>query len=156
VAGADLPEPFRLELAGAGVEAAGLWLIIGCPYEAALARGSSSDDEPAMRQGLADLQRLGARTAANRVTRELRRRGVRDVRVGPRASTRDNPGGLTERELEVLSLVAQGLRNNEIAAQLYLSEKTVAHHVSAILRKLGVSTRGQAGAEAIRLGIDAR
>jgi DNA-binding NarL/FixJ family response regulator len=137
------------------VEAAGLWLFMGCPYEAALAR-AAADEEPALRQSLADLQRLGARTAATRVTRELRRRGVRDVRVGPRASTRGNPGGLTERELEVLALVAQGLRNTEIAGQLFLSEKTVAHHVSAILRKLGVSTRGQAGAAAIRLGIDAR
>ena len=56
-------------------------------------------------------------------------------------------------ELEVLAQVAQGLRNAELAARLFLSEKTVAHHVSAILRKLGVRTRSQAGAEAARLGL---
>ena len=60
---------------------------------------------------------------------------------------------MTARELEVLAHVAEGLRNAEIAARLFLSEKTVAHHVSAILRKLGVRTRGQAGAEAARLGL---
>jgi DNA-binding CsgD family transcriptional regulator len=55
--------------------------------------------------------------------------------------------------LEVLGLVADGLRNAEVAARLFMSERTVAHHVSAILRKLGVATRGQASAEAARLGI---
>jgi DNA-binding NarL/FixJ family response regulator len=60
---------------------------------------------------------------------------------------------MTARELEVLAHVAEGLRNAEIAGRLFLSEKTVAHHVSAILRKLGVRTRSQAGAEAARLGL---
>ena len=81
---------------------------------------------------------------------------ARHIRQGPRARTRANPGGLTPRELEVLALVTAGLRNAEIAARLFMSERTAAHHVSAILRKLGVSTRSQAGAEAARLGIDAR
>ena len=56
----------------------------------------------------------------------------------------------------MLALVSEGLRNREIAEQLFLSEKTVDHHVSAILRKLGVETRGQAAAEATRLGVDER
>jgi DNA-binding NarL/FixJ family response regulator len=75
---------------------------------------------------------------------------------GPRPSTRENPAGLTARELEVLELVTEGLRNAEIAERLFLSEKTVGHHVSAILRKLDVRTRGQASAEARRLGIAAQ
>jgi DNA-binding CsgD family transcriptional regulator len=58
------------------------------------------------------------------------------------------PAGLTPRELEVLELVAEGLRNAQIAQRLVVSEKTVHHHVSAILRKLGVRTRGEASATA--------
>jgi DNA-binding NarL/FixJ family response regulator len=84
------------------------------------------------------------------------RHGVRGIAAGPRVATRANPGGLTGRELDVLELVSEGLRNREIAARLYVSEKTVGHHVSAILRKLAVPTRGQAAAEAARLGIGKR
>ena len=64
-----------------------------------------------------------------------------------------NPANLTPRELEVLALLGNGLTNAEIAERLFLSEKTVAHHVSAILRKLGVANRVQAVTEAARLGI---
>jgi DNA-binding NarL/FixJ family response regulator len=53
----------------------------------------------------------------------------------------------------VLALVAEGMRNGAIAQRLFLSEKTVAHHVSAILRKLDVHTRSEAGAAAARLGL---
>ena len=63
---------------------------------------------------------------------------------------------LTARELEVLALVADGLRNADIADRIFVSTKTVDHHVSAILRKLGVRTRGEAGAEALRLGLVAQ
>jgi DNA-binding CsgD family transcriptional regulator len=145
-------EPFALELAGDADGAAAAWSAIGCPYEAALALAHSSSEQ-SQRRALAELQRLGARPAAARVARRLRESGARDVRKGPRSSTRENPGGLTARELEVLVLVAEGLRNAEIAARLFASERTVAHHVSAILRKLGVASRGQASAEAARLGI---
>jgi DNA-binding NarL/FixJ family response regulator len=53
----------------------------------------------------------------------------------------------------VLALVADGLRNGEIAERLFLSPKTVDHHVSAILRKLSVRTRAEASSEAVRLGL---
>jgi DNA-binding CsgD family transcriptional regulator len=145
-------EPFRLELDGDWVAAAERWTAMGCPYEAALALGHA-DDDAAQRRGLAELQRLGAHPAARRIARTLRERGLRDVSRGPRAATRENPAGLTARELEVVALVAEGLRNAEIAGRLFVSEKTVAHHVSAVLRKLGVASRSQAGAEAARLGI---
>ena len=73
---------------------------------------------------------------------------------GDHAPQRDeNPANLTARELEVLALVAQGLRNAEIADRLFLAQKTVDSHVSAILRKLDVPTRGHASAEAVRLGL---
>jgi DNA-binding CsgD family transcriptional regulator/tetratricopeptide (TPR) repeat protein len=152
VAVGDLAEPFALELAGEGERASERWRSIGCPYEAALAL-ASADEEESLRRSVTELQELGAVRASARVARLLRERGIRGVTLGPRAATRENPAGLTKRELEVLSLLSEGLRNREIAAQLFLSEKTVDHHVSAILRKLGVETRGQAAAEAAQLGI---
>lgn len=74
------------------------------------------------------------------------------LRRGRRASSRANPAGLTSRELEVLGLVADGKRNAQIAERLVLSERTVGHHVSAILRKLNAATRTEAVAEAVRVG----
>jgi DNA-binding NarL/FixJ family response regulator len=95
---------------------------------------------------------LGAVPAAKLARQALRSRGA-TVPRGPRATTRANPADLTQRELEVLRLVAEGLRNAEVADQLVLSPRTVDHHVSAILRKLQVRTRGEAAAAAVRLGI---
>jgi DNA-binding CsgD family transcriptional regulator len=125
------------------------------PYDTALAKAESGDEE-AMQEGLATLRALGARVAARRVARGLRELGVRDVPQGPREATRQNPAGLTAREIEVLELLAQGSRNADIASRLFLSERTVHHHVSSILKKLSVSSRGQAVAEAARLGISKR
>jgi DNA-binding CsgD family transcriptional regulator/tetratricopeptide (TPR) repeat protein len=144
-------EPYALQIAGEWARAAELWTEIGCPYEAALAFADGG--EAALRRAHAELQRLGAVPASNIVAQRLRELGARGVPRGPRASTQNNPAKLTEREVEVLALVAEGLRNVEIAERLFLSGKTVEHHVSAILRKLGVRTRGQASAEAVRLGL---
>ena len=152
-AGGDgLPAPYREELTGEHRAAADVWAALGCAYDAALALGTCPREEE-MRDGLDAFLRLGARPAAAVVARRLRERGVRGVHVGPRAATRANPVGLTTRQLDVLALIARGDRNADIAAKLFLSEKTVGHHVSAILGKLGVRTRGQAAAEAARLGI---
>ncbi|MGZ6639777.1 MAG: helix-turn-helix domain-containing protein [Solirubrobacteraceae bacterium] len=106
-----------------------------------------------MRQAIDQLQQLGARPASEIVMRRLRERGVRGLPRGPRQRTRETPGGLTARELEVLPLLAAGLRNAQIADRLVVSEKTVDHHVSAILRKLGVRSRGEASVAAMRLGL---
>jgi DNA-binding CsgD family transcriptional regulator/tetratricopeptide (TPR) repeat protein len=144
--------PYLSQIAGESARAADLWSQMGCPYEAALALADGDDDD-LLRRALDELQRLGARPAAAIVARRLRERGARGLPRGPRPATRENPAGLTTRELEVLELVAQGLRNADIAERLFLSEKTVGHHVSAILKKLEVRTRGEAGAEAVRLGL---
>jgi DNA-binding CsgD family transcriptional regulator/tetratricopeptide (TPR) repeat protein len=152
VAEADIGEPYDLQLGGDWARAAERWTELASPYEAALAL-ADADDEHALRRSFEELQRLGARPAAAIVARRLRERGARGVPRGPRPTTLANPARLTSRELEVLTHVAQGLRNAEIAERLFLAEKTVDHHVSSILRKLDVRTRGEAGAEAVRLGL---
>jgi DNA-binding NarL/FixJ family response regulator len=139
-------------LAGDPLGAAALWDELDSPYEAAVAR-AQSDDEEALRLALDQLRELGAGPAAAIVARRLRSLGAKGLPRGPRHTTRENPAGLTSREVEVLALVAEGLRNGDIARRLFLSERTVAHHVSAVLRKLDVRTRGEAGAAAVRLGL---
>jgi DNA-binding CsgD family transcriptional regulator/tetratricopeptide (TPR) repeat protein len=148
----EAAEPHASSLRGDWRSAAEQWTALGCPYEAALARAEADEEEP-LREALAELQRLGAQPAAAIVARRLRERGAKRVPRGPRAATTENAAGLTARELEVLALLAEGLRNVDVAARLFLSEKTVDHHVSAVLRKLGVRSRGEAAAAARRLGL---
>jgi DNA-binding CsgD family transcriptional regulator len=147
-----IAEPYSLSIAGEWARAAEFWRKIGCPYEAALAL-VDSEDQFAVRQPMDELPTLGGRAASAIVARRLRERGVRRVPTGPRPRTRENPAGLTARELEVLTLLADGLRNAQIAQRLVVSERTVDHHVSAVLRKLDVRSRGEATAKALQLGI---
>ena len=146
------PEPFASELAGDWMRACDGWTALDAPYEAALAN-AHSDDEARVRNALETLLGLGARPAAAIVTRRLRQRGARGLPRGPRETTRTNPAGLTSRELEVLALVAAGLQNHAIASRLVLSQRTIDHHVSALLQKLGVRTRADAATVAARLGL---
>jgi DNA-binding CsgD family transcriptional regulator len=147
-----LPEPFRLAFLGHHEEAAQAWDQVGCPYEAAEERGQSADPALAA-QGLEQLIELGAKPAATRIRLQLKSAGVKAPR-GPREATSSNPARLTGRELQVLRLICSGLRNRQIAEELFVSERTVDHHVAAVLRKLGVDNRQDAAAQAQRLGID--
>lgn len=143
--------PYALALAGASAGAAAWWEAAGCPYDAALAL-ADAPDPTSLQRAHEQLVELGARPAATLVARRLRALGGAVPR-GPRPSTRANPGELTVRELDVLRLVATGKRNADVAVELVLSPRTVDHHVSAILRKLQVRTRGEAAAAASGLGL---
>jgi DNA-binding CsgD family transcriptional regulator/tetratricopeptide (TPR) repeat protein len=156
-AGGGTPEPCRgdqpylLEMSGDWQTARDTWTAMGCPYEAALA--ALDAPIPTLQEALVELQALGAKPAARIVANRLRSRGQRRLPRGPRASTRSNPANLTPRELDVLRHLTDGLRNAEIARRLFITEKTVDHHVAAILTKLDATTRIQAVAKAARLGI---
>jgi DNA-binding CsgD family transcriptional regulator/tetratricopeptide (TPR) repeat protein len=145
-------EPYRRQLAGDWRGAADAWRELGCPYHRALALARGDRDEGLL-EALALLDRMGARQTAQRLRRRLRGRGGLRVPRGPNRATATNPAGLTGRQVEVLELLAEGLTDAEIAARLSLSAKTVGHHVSALLAKLGVGSRREAAAAARRLGV---
>jgi DNA-binding CsgD family transcriptional regulator/tetratricopeptide (TPR) repeat protein len=149
---ARAPEPYVLELAGDWKAASAQWEQLGRPYDAALVRMGSAD-EIGLRDALLSLEALTARTAAALVRRRMKALGVKTIPRGPRMMTRDAPAGLTAREQEVLALLSEGLPDREISRRLFISERTVHHHVSAVLSKVGVPSRTAAAREAARLGI---
>lgn len=131
-----IAEPYQRQLAGQAREAADAWEALGCVYEAARARAEAGSKED-LQAALEVFEGLRARPSQLACERSLRALGIR----GPRPTTRADPAGLTARELEVLALLVEGLRNAEIAERLVITEKTAGHHVSAILAKLGVRSR---------------
>jgi DNA-binding NarL/FixJ family response regulator len=107
--------------------------------------------EAHLRESLTRLVDLGADATARLVRRTMRDLGIRSISAGARTATQAHPRGLTAREQEILQLLAHGHSNEEISARLFISVRTVEHHVSAILGKLGASTRKGAVKEAIKL-----
>jgi DNA-binding CsgD family transcriptional regulator/tetratricopeptide (TPR) repeat protein len=126
--------PFLRQLLGDWREAADAWMRLGCPYEQA--RALADGDHEAQLRALEIFDRLGAAP--------MRCEGARQIPRGPRAATRRNRFGLTVREMEILACIAIGLSNSRIGARLHVSPKTVDHHVSSVLSKLGATSRGEA------------
>ena len=148
------PEPWAAGLRGDWRAAAAAWERAGDPYEQALELAESGEVEPTLR-ALQILDDLGATPAATLVRRRLRDLGVQRIPRGASATTRANPAGLTPRQVDVLTLVATGMTNAEIAERLVVSVRTVEHHVSAVLGKLGASSRREAARAAGPLGLPA-
>lgn len=142
--------PYALEMTARWREAAEAWHALDCPYERA--RALAQGDAEAQQGSLTIFEALGARPAADALRRRLREAGVRGIARGARASTRSNPAGLTDAEMQVLELMCRDLRNAEIAARLHRSVRTVDHHVAAVLAKLGADTRLEAVRRAEREG----
>jgi DNA-binding NarL/FixJ family response regulator len=137
-------------LVGESLKAAQLWEELGYPYEHAIAlsHGETRD----RLQAVEILESLGATAVAAKLRAELRAEGVFIPR-GRGQTTRRHPMGLTAREDEVLALVAEGLSNLEIADRLFLSPRTVEHHVAAVMSKLNAGSRKEAGAVAVKKGL---
>lgn len=142
---------YAREIAGDWRKAAAEWERRGCPYERA--RALAVGDRPAQLAALGIFDTLGARPAAEALRRHLREEGVHQIPRGPRRVNREHPFGLTSREIEILRALDQGLRNAEIGQRLHISPKTVDHHVSAVLAKLDVGSRGAAARLARERGL---
>jgi DNA-binding CsgD family transcriptional regulator len=138
--------PFALHLRGYWRAAAAEWERLGCPYEQA--RALADGDQAAQIAALAIFDRLGAQPAAADLRQRMRAAGLQNIPRGPRPTTRDNPFGLTTRQMDILALLVEGLTNAKIAARLHLSPKTVDHHVAAVLAKLHMHSRETAAAMA--------
>jgi len=135
--------PFALEISGHCREAAAAWRELNCPFESARALGEC--DESAQHEALSIFESFSARPMIERVRYKLRAAGARALHRGP--------VGLTGKEVEVLGLLAQGLRNKDIGERLHRSTRTVDHHLATIFAKLDVSSRAEAVSAAYRLGV---
>ena len=147
----ELAEAYQLATPSSALKAAGLWEQLGCPYEQALALFEGG--EAAKKKALSLVHQLGAEAVYEKMKQEMRTSGIKNIPRGIRKTTQSNPALLTDRELGVLQLLKEGLQNKEIGSRLFISAKTVDHHISAILFKLDVNSRTKAVQEAHRLGI---
>jgi DNA-binding CsgD family transcriptional regulator/energy-coupling factor transporter ATP-binding protein EcfA2 len=147
----DLYEPYKLLQAGKATMAARFWGRKACSFEQALALFEG--DEGDKREAFLLFQQLGAEAVCQKVKMEMRANGIKRIPRGIRESTKTNPAQLTNREMDILQLLKRGIQNKEIAGVLFISPKTVDHHISSILFKLDVNSRSKAVMEGVRLGI---
>ncbi len=134
-----LDGPQRAEALRRWDEAATAWDAVDSPYAAALALARSGSEE-GLATAAVRFDDLGAEGAAARARALARGQGWSTPRRR-RTETRQHPQGLTRREAEVAGLLAEGLSNAAIADRLVLSQRTVEHHVAAVLAKLEVPSR---------------
>lgn len=127
------------------------WKRSGCPYEQALSLFEGNDEDK--RNALSIVHTIGADAVYEKLKQEMRSSGIKSIPRGIRKTTQLNPALLTGREMDVLALLQEGIQNKEIAARLYISAKTVDHHISSILFKLDTNSRSKAVTEAVRMGI---
>ena len=146
------PDRYAAGIAGDWQTAAQLWEELGDPYERSLELLESGQTEPTL-EALGSLDALGAVPAGNLARRRLRELGVSRPPGRPLPRTRQNPAGLTDRQVQILRLVGTGMSNAEIAEELVVSVRTVDHHVSAVLQKLGASSRREARDRIPALGL---
>lgn len=145
-----LPPPRQLEIDGRHAEAADALIDRGMRYDAAmaLAHGNGEIAATAMVKALQLFEDIGARTGVELVRRRAAGLGLLKQLPGPRrgpyAKSRSHPLGLTGREVQILKHVKEGLSNREISLALQRSERTVEHHISAVLAKLGARNRIEA------------
>ena len=132
-------------------KAAHLWEQLGGPYMQAITLFEGDDDDK--RKAIEMVHALGAEAVYEKLKLEMRTSGIKNIPRGKRKTTQSNPANLTGRELDVLQLLKEGLQNKEIADRLFISAKTVDHHISSIFFKLDVNSRARAVHEAIQLGI---
>jgi DNA-binding CsgD family transcriptional regulator len=147
----ELYEPYELLRAGKIRIAVTFWTQKGCPYEKAFVLFEGNEDDK--KAALLIFQQLGADAVFEKIKMQMRAVGIKKIPRGLRESTRANPARLTNRELDILQLLQQAVQNKEIAKVLFISPKTVDHHVSNILFKLDANSRSKAVTEAVRLGI---
>jgi DNA-binding CsgD family transcriptional regulator len=145
-----IAEPYRLVMEGKPTEAEAIWEAKGIPYERGLAL--MHGDEKDRLDALEVFETLGATAVAAKLRKTLRDEGVAVPR-GKSRDTRRHAAGLTARQAEVLQLLDQGLTNIEIADRLFVSPRTVEHHVAAVMSKLNATTRDQAVASAAEQGL---
>jgi DNA-binding NarL/FixJ family response regulator len=127
------------------------WAQLGCPYEQAIALFEGGEEDK--KKALSLVNQLGANAVYEKMKLEMRNSGIKSIPRGLRKTTLANPALLTDRELGILELLKEGLQNKEIGSRLFISAKTVDHHISSVLFKLEVNSRVKAVQEARRLGI---